>query len=170
MSTSPSSSGREHSSPPPPLYPRKAPRSTEVHDLDSSPCSRHEDIEEKKSDDADDNIGERPESVRTKPPKCNSSSSPSGVVDSVEVVLTNEDDDANNNIARVMSESGSPRQGLLEEFMNADNPADDDMSVSPLPFEGQRVNYDEEDPNSLLEVPENIMTLPISPCSPNDES
>mmetsp|Transcript_31384 Transcript_31384/g.48146 ORF Transcript_31384/g.48146 Transcript_31384/m.48146 type:complete len:782 (+) Transcript_31384:150-2495(+) len=172
MSTSPNSSGRDHnlSSPPPPLYPRKAPRSKEVHDLDSSPCSRHEDIEEKKSDDADDNIGERPESVRTKPPKCNSSSSPSGVVDSVEVVLTNEDDDADNNVAPLMSESGSPRQGLLEEFMNADNPAGDGMSVSPLPFEGERVDYGEEDPNSLLEVPENIMTLPISPCSPNDES
>lgn len=43
-----------------------------------------------------------------------------------------------------------------------DDPADDRLSVSPLPFDHH------EDPSSLMELPENLLTLPISPCGPND--
>ncbi len=34
--------------------------------------------------------------------------------------------------------------------------------LSPLPFDQH------EDPSSLMELPENILSLPISPCGPND--
>lgn len=44
-----------------------------------------------------------------------------------------------------------------EEF----NPALDSDIGSPLPF-------DHEDPASLMELPANILSLPISPCGPND--
>jgi hypothetical protein len=38
------------------------------------------------------------------------------------------------------------------------NPAEDDYRFSPLPFDP------EANPNSLMALPENILTLPISPC------
>ena len=38
----------------------------------------------------------------------------------------------------------------------------DDIPMSPLP-------YDREDPVSLMALPDDIMTLPISPCGPHDE-
>jgi len=48
-------------------------------------------------------------------------------------------------------------------FDESPNPASDgDISVSPLPFD-QR-----EDPSTLMELPDNILSLPISPCGPND--
>lgn len=42
------------------------------------------------------------------------------------------------------------------------DPAVDDIAMSPIPF-------DREDPATLMELPEDIMTLPISPCGPNDD-
>ena len=39
---------------------------------------------------------------------------------------------------------------------------DGDAPLSPLPFDHH------EDPTTLLELPENIMSLPISPCGPYD--
>jgi hypothetical protein len=41
------------------------------------------------------------------------------------------------------------------------NPAADDVSVSPLPF-------DQEEPTSFLDLPDNLLQLPISPCGPQD--
>lgn len=38
----------------------------------------------------------------------------------------------------------------------------EDIAMSPIPM-------DREDPTSLMELPENILTLPISPCGPNDD-
>ena len=38
----------------------------------------------------------------------------------------------------------------------------DDIPMSPIPF-------DREDPTTLMELPENLLTLPISPCGPHDE-
>jgi hypothetical protein len=43
-----------------------------------------------------------------------------------------------------------------------DNPAADDISVSPLPFD--------EDPTSLLDFPDNILQLAISPCALQDNN
>jgi hypothetical protein len=38
----------------------------------------------------------------------------------------------------------------------------EDIAMSPIPF-------DREDPQTLMELPENLMMLPISPCGPNDD-
>jgi hypothetical protein len=38
----------------------------------------------------------------------------------------------------------------------------DDISMSPIPF-------DHEDPTTLMELPENILKIPISPCGPHDD-
>lgn len=38
----------------------------------------------------------------------------------------------------------------------------DDIAMSPLPF-------DHEDPATLMELPENILTMPISSCGLHDE-
>ena len=39
----------------------------------------------------------------------------------------------------------------------------EDIAMSPLPF-------DREDPTTLMELPENLLSLPISACGPNDSS
>ena len=51
-----------------------------------------------------------------------------------------------------------------------DSPADevDDIAMWPSPFplfdrEGR------EDPTTLMELPENLLSLPISPCGPHDD-
>lgn len=53
-----------------------------------------------------------------------------------------------------------------EEFpFDEDNPAaEDDIRMSPLPFDGR------EDPTTLMELPENLLKLPISPVGPGDDS
>lgn len=38
----------------------------------------------------------------------------------------------------------------------------DDIAMSPLP-------YDREDPVTLLDLPDDILVIPISPCGPHDE-
>ena len=38
----------------------------------------------------------------------------------------------------------------------------DDIAMSPIPF-------DHEDPATLMELPANILTMPISPCGPHDD-
>jgi hypothetical protein len=38
----------------------------------------------------------------------------------------------------------------------------EDIPMSPIPF-------DREDPATLMEVPEDIMSMPISPCCPHDD-
>lgn len=38
----------------------------------------------------------------------------------------------------------------------------EDIAMSPLPF-------DREDPSTLMALPGNILSLPISPCGPNDD-
>lgn len=43
-------------------------------------------------------------------------------------------------------------------------PAVDDIQISPIPFQ-----QGGEDPTTLMELPENILCLPISPCGPNDK-
>lgn len=48
-----------------------------------------------------------------------------------------------------------------------ENPADevDDIAMSPIPFDPG----DREDPTSLMELPENLLYLPISPFGPHDD-
>jgi hypothetical protein len=38
----------------------------------------------------------------------------------------------------------------------------EDIAMSPIPL-------DREDPQSLMELPDDLMMLPISPCGPNDD-
>jgi len=38
----------------------------------------------------------------------------------------------------------------------------DDIAMSPIP-------YDREDPVTLMDLPDDILTLPISPCGPHDD-
>jgi hypothetical protein len=44
-----------------------------------------------------------------------------------------------------------------------DNPAADDFAVLPLPF-------DQEDPTTFLDLLDNLLQLPISPCGPQDNN
>jgi len=58
-----------------------------------------------------------------------------------------------------------PDQNNRADNLSSDeepNPAMDDDIVSPLPFDHH------EDPTSLMELPANLLSLPISPCGPND--
>jgi len=61
----------------------------------------------------------------------------------------------NGTVLRV--ESNEEKEDELDE-----NPAVEDIAMSPIPF-------DREDPTTLMELPEDILTLPISPCGPNDD-
>lgn len=97
------------------------------------------------------------------------SGSPSGVVDGVEVVLSRDDDGKSISKSPVIMRKRSSE----DEREPGSNPAsdidDEDMMVSPLPFEGSALFGDnEEDATSLMDLPDNIMTLPISPCGPSD--
>ena len=55
--------------------------------------------------------------------------------------------------------TGEVEEGI--EFMLKD-PAADEYSLSPLPFE-------REDPTTLMELPEDILHMPISSCGPHDD-
>jgi len=55
-----------------------------------------------------------------------------------------------------------PNKGNNYPSHEEPNPALDDDLVSPLPFDHH------EDPTSLMELPANILSLPISPCGPHD--
>lgn len=136
----------------PPFYPRKK------NDLSpASAASRHEDQEEKKSDDNSNGGESREMLLKQEFPQ----ESPSGV----EIVLSLSDVGCRNTASSRILESPA----LSLDAITHDNPAEGDrMSVSPLPFESERCDFDEEDPDSLLEVPDDILTLPISPCGPND--
>lgn len=55
-----------------------------------------------------------------------------------------------------------PEKKKLDCHKTEENPAVEDIVMSPIPF-------DREDPTTLMELPENILTLPISAFGPNDE-
>lgn len=52
--------------------------------------------------------------------------------------------------------------GENENYPSDEDPDPAARCFSPLPFDSH------EDPSSLMELPENILSLPISPCGPND--
>lgn len=52
--------------------------------------------------------------------------------------------------------------GCRSQYSHNEVQCVDDIAMSPLPF-------DQEDPTTLMDLPEDIMTLPISPCGPHDE-
>jgi hypothetical protein len=58
----------------------------------------------------------------------------------------------------------SPGKGKGHGCHDAEeNQSVEDIDMSPIPF-------DREDPTTLMELPENILMLPISPFGPNDET
>lgn len=56
--------------------------------------------------------------------------------------------------------TGEIEEGI--EFMLKEDPAADEYSLSPLPFE-------REDPTTLMELPDDILHMPISSCGPHDD-
>jgi len=62
-------------------------------------------------------------------------------------------------VVHQMDSDKADEEGI--EFMLKD-PNSDDYSLSPLPFE-------REDPTSLMELPDDILHLPISSCGPHDD-
>lgn len=81
-----------------------------------------------------------------------SSASPAAVAD-----VASSDDAAKEN---VMFSPSQRKKDDSYPFDEEQNPADG--SVSPLPFDHH------EDPSSLMDLPDDILSLPISPCGPND--
>jgi len=57
---------------------------------------------------------------------------------------------------------GDKMDGTMGEDNNSEGQQVDDISMSPLP-------YDHEDPVTLLDLPDDILTLPISSCGPHDD-
>ena len=54
-----------------------------------------------------------------------------------------------------------------------ESPAMDDISMSPIPFEREEEEANDKErinPTTLMALPENILTLPISPFGPHDEA
>ncbi|KAL3913750.1 MAG: hypothetical protein SGARI_000497 [Bacillariaceae sp.] len=51
---------------------------------------------------------------------------------------------------------------LEDEEMKSEIDPVEDIAMSPIP-------YDHEDPASLMDLPSNLLCLPISPCGPNDD-
>lgn len=77
-----------------------------------------------------------------------------------------EDDDMNHsgrNMEKIHHRSSPISNRISEVAAGTDAPEEvEDIAMSPIPM-------DREDPTSLMELPENILTLPISPCGPNDD-
>jgi hypothetical protein len=93
--------------------------------------------------------------------------SPSAVADLARAEMTTPTDER---MSMPIIERKKSRDGSDEFPFDEDNPAadDDDLSMSPLPYEDDNDEY--EDPTTLLELPENLLKLPISPVGPQDDS
>lgn len=61
-----------------------------------------------------------------------------------------------------VDENGNIEAMRTDDDQSMDDQRMEDIQMSPIPF-------DREDPVSLMDLPENLLSLPISPCGPNDE-
>mmetsp|Transcript_23196 Transcript_23196/g.40815 ORF Transcript_23196/g.40815 Transcript_23196/m.40815 type:complete len:697 (+) Transcript_23196:76-2166(+) len=61
-----------------------------------------------------------------------------------------------------VDENGNVEAMRAEDDGSDNDQAVDDIAMSPIPF-------DREDPDTLMDLPDNLLTLPISPCGPNDD-
>jgi hypothetical protein len=61
-----------------------------------------------------------------------------------------------------VDENGNVEAMRTDDDESMDHQPMEDIQMSPIPF-------DREDPVSLMDLPENLLSLPISPCGPNDE-
>lgn len=88
--------------------------------------------------------------------------SPSGIADLVrDEMISPVDEDFEVSLPGITEQSTSRDS---EDYpSDENNPAEDSVhGMSPLPFR--------EDPTSLMELPEDLLKLPISPVGPQDES
>lgn len=58
--------------------------------------------------------------------------------------------------------SSSLTNGGGEDDHSTEAQAVDDIAMSPI-------SYDREDPMTLMDLPDDILALPISPCGPHDD-
>lgn len=100
-----------------------------------------------------------PEPKKDSPEKI-ASSSPAGVVD----VASNDEVVKEQLMLSPSRKQQPPAEEEDYPFDEGPNPAgeDKDIPMSPLPLDHR------EDPTTLMELPENILSLPISPCGPHD--
>jgi len=98
-----------------------------------------------------------------------SSSASLTVVNNVKVVNKEENKDSTASVS-TSTQTPSPTEDLDYVTSNNAIPPEHAMSASPLPFDDfENCDFEGEDPISLLKVPANILSLPISPCGPNDD-
>ena len=92
--------------------------------------------------------------------------SPSAVADIARAEMTTPTDER---MSLPVIERKKSRDSSDEYPFDEDNPAaDDDITMFPLPYDDE---YDEyENPTTLLELPENLLKLPISPVGPQSDS
>ena len=88
-----------------------------------------------------------------------SSTSPAGVAD-----VARSNDSAKQDSQRMMSPYNREKDddNYEDEYPSDEEQNPSNARLSPLPYDQH------EDPSSLMELPENILSLPISPCGPND--
>jgi len=132
-------------------------------DHHEAPMPMEEDMVEEKKDEQGDNVDLLKQQERDREKDCSvpfdenqSLRSPSAVAD----VAT-----SSSTIIKEMPPSETEREKDEEDypFDEEQNPAlDSSGAVSPLPFD------DQEDPGSIMALPENLLSLPISPCGPTD--
>lgn len=141
-------------------YPHKSPRKSSDHPSDEPECQP-----------SDFMISQR-ESISQPPPSPpinvkmeESLDSPAGIADLVREDMTTpvEEEEEGFEVSLSGIELSTSRDSQDYPY-DEDNPAayDDDCRMSPLPFD--------EDPTSLMELPDNLLKLPISPVGPQDDS
>lgn len=115
----------------------------------------------------------RENSIEATPTMYDRDTSPSAVADvapSAEDVKKDEfmDDIDPNSVTRSVDDDVSV-QSDLSRFQDRDDqykdPAYDDASISPLPFDYEALE-EVDDPESLMDIPDNIMSLPIAQFEP----
>ena len=70
--------------------------------------------------------------------------------------------DANGNVEASMSQDDDEIKVEMHDLKEEAQHAVADIPMSPLP-------YDQEDPGSLMDLPANLLCMPISACGPNDD-
>ena len=65
-------------------------------------------------------------------------------------------------VVHQMDDKTGEREEAIEFMLKDHASSADDYSLSPLP-------YEQEDPTTLMELPDDILHMPISACGPHDE-
>lgn len=143
----------------------------------NSPASK--DRESGKSDEKKEDIAPYPSLTESRASPISSSSTPLLTLRDLGIRQKTKIEDENRTLpgmfSRADNSDGEKDAALLPYDEAEENPADemDDISMwpspspspSPIPFDRGR----REDPTTLMELPENLLSLPISPCGPHDD-